>query len=814
MLINKLIELEQTKQIILVAPLSYQKTLMVKLADRTNRLVNIKYMTLENLLKGLTIDYEHDTIFYLMNKYHFNYDVAKVYLQQLQLLSLLKEDTLNLSEKNKYLFLQEIKADLQKANLIKDESTFKLKLKNKYLIIWGYFTLTKKDKKILEEVNYEFWPLTRGKEMVNEANEFQTFNEEIAGIAEKIAELISQGVSLSQIKIVGETTTNKELLNHYFKLYHLPWQSTNKSKLNHYPITKEVLTKYLDKTLDETYVKSLSESSYEIYQQVIAIINNEIKIISNNQTSRKLLENYLEMVLNNTNYKKNCDIEAIASIEIDEALFNENNYLFLINFNQGVYPFIHNDDDYFKDVTKLANGLDDSLEMNSIEKNKIIFLINSPNKVFISYHLLHNEKPVFPSPLINELSLKKLPKVMKISKYANEYNLYQLSCLLDQFLKYGKVSNELMDLLATYKMAYNDYDNSYKGIDLTLYHKLMNNKLKISYTSLNSYYNCAFNYYVNTVLNIDEFSNNFNTYYGKIVHGILAKVYDDDFDFEKTWGYWQENQDYKLSLSEQFFTEILKDKVKELVNLIIKQEELIIDHETMYEKEVKKEWNLELNEEEYAITLKGTIDKVLYHQIKDEVNQTIKNYITIIDYKTGYFNTSIEKVGNGLNLQLPMYLYLAKQISELKGEIIVSGFYYQNVDLSDLLEIADDKKLKAIMWDGYTNIDTPMDGFFGIDYDENSLIKGFKLNKDGSLCARAKVISENQLNLLLETVKQKVDSGCLAIIKGEFMINPKRDEKDRNISCKYCQYEDLCFKNYRNEVKLNDEDEDEGDDYE
>lgn len=70
------------------------------------------------------------------------------------------------------------------------------------------------------------------------------------------------------------------------------------------------------------------------------------------------------------------------------------------------------------------------------------------------------------------------------------------------------------------------------------------------------------------------------------------------------------------------------------------------------------------------VTITGIIDKVMY---KEENNHT---YLVVIDYKTGNPDINLNNTIYGINMQLPMYLYLLKEKGDLK-EIEVSGFYYQ-----------------------------------------------------------------------------------------------------------------------------------------
>ena len=56
------------------------------------------------------------------------------------------------------------------------------------------------------------------------------------------------------------------------------------------------------------------------------------------------------------------------------------------------------------------------------------------------------------------------------------------------------------------------------------------------------------------------------------------------------------------------------------------------------------------------VTFKGVIDKVLYKE-EDDIT-----YLVVIDYKTGTAGIDIKNMEYGLGMQLPIYLYLLKNI--------------------------------------------------------------------------------------------------------------------------------------------------------
>ena len=74
----------------------------------------------------------------------------------------------------------------------------------------------------------------------------------------------------------------------------------------------------------------------------------------------------------------------------------------------------------------------------------------------------------------------------------------------------------------------------------------------------------------------------------------------------------------------------------------------------MYEKEIYININ-----ERLGIRFKGIIDKIMYEKFNGET------IVCIVDYKTGNPNLNLKNVQYGLDMQLPVYIYLFKNFKEL-----------------------------------------------------------------------------------------------------------------------------------------------------
>ena len=62
--------------------------------------------------------------------------------------------------------------------------------------------------------------------------------------------------------------------------------------------------------------------------------------------------------------------------------------------------------------------------------------------------------------------------------------------------------------------------------------KFIDNKLLLSYSSLDNYYHCSFKYYIKNILKLDPYEEQFMAFVGSLFHYVLSLSFNDNFDFE------------------------------------------------------------------------------------------------------------------------------------------------------------------------------------------------------------------------------------------------------------------------------------------
>ena len=751
---------------ILVIPNNIKKRIIKEL---NNKLLNIKIMSLNELIKKYTFDYNDKTIYYLMKKENIKYEIAQNYIKNIYYIENINYDNIKLDK------LVEIKNYLEENNLLIYDNLFKDYIKNKPIYIY-YNKISKYQEKIINEIK-DITEVNIIKPEYNnytpQIHEFNTITEEIEFVAHNICDLINKKIDINKIKIVNLKDEYINEVKKIFKFYNIPIE-LNKKKLYGTKIVQDFIINYKE-NIEETleYIKENynieKEENNKIYNKIINILNNY-----------SWCDNYLEVKELVINKLKNTNIETKLNnkIEIVELEEIKDEYVFIIGFNQGSIPKIYKDEDYIDDSTKKLLNLSTSIENNIIEKENTIKLIKNIKNCIITYKLKTPFGVFYPSSIIEEFDTEVIKKHETNNITYSEINdKINLTKKLDNLIKYNIKDNELETLYSNYEIPYNTYDNKFTKIDKNNLLEYINNKLLLSYSSMDNYYHCAFKYYINNILKLNPYEETFYTIIGSLFHHVLEKTLKNNDDYKKYWNEYIST--LKLTNKEKFFINNLEETCKFTVETIKKQLEYISLDKTKYEEKIY------INKDT-KITFMGIIDKLMY---KEENEQTL---VAVIDYKTGNTNIDLNKTIYGLSMQLPIYLYLAKN-SGLKN-VKIAGFYLQNI----INKKNDENNLKL---NGYSTSNKEILKQFDSSYEFSNLIKSMRTKSDGDFYSYSKTLNETETNNLINLVDNKIEEAGNNILEAKFDINPKKIN-GINIGCEYCTFKDICFKKENDTVYL------------
>ncbi len=357
---------------------------------------------------------------------------------------------------------------------------------------------------------------------------------------------------------------------------------------------------------------------------------------------------------------------------------------------------------------------------------------------------------------------------------------------LDNLYKYNDESKYLKVYQNNLNIPYREYNNKFTSIDNVLLKEKLEEGVTLSYTSLETYNECSFRYYLSKVLNLNVFEETFKTVIGQIVHHILEIGINKEIDIEKEISLFIKELDFEFKERELFYIHILAKEIDFLLKYLKEQRKTSSLNDYLFETElnVEKEYN------GVGVNFKGFIDKVMTTKYND------KEVIAVVDYKTGDKNVKLDTLEYGLNMQLPIYLYLLKTSDRFKDSII-AGFYIERV-LNNVLNRDKVKSLETIKKDnlrlsGYTNSNETIISILDSNYKDSKMIKGLRFKKDGSFYSTSKVLSNEEMNNLIIKVNEIIDDVIKNIVEGNFKINPKV-LGGKNIACTYCKFKDICFK--------------------
>ena len=724
------------------------------------KLINIKFMSIDEFIKSYYFDYDEKTILYVIKKLDVKYEVALEYLNNLIFI----EDKKYNNEKLD--FLVNLKKKLIENKLLIFNDKFKKYLKDKDIIIYNY-NLSRFEKYLLKDINYK----VIGKENNNYnplIYEINTMEEEIEFVAQKISQLINSNVDINKIKLTNVGNDYINLITKIFNFYNLKID-----KFSNIPIISTVIGKTFYNNLENIEKAVLSIEVYSgtnIYNRIIDMCNKYVWCDDIND-----LRILLEYELKHTYIENDKYTNMIEVVDYKNYDFNDE-YVFMLGFNQGIIPKIYKDEDYISDSIKPCY-LDTTIDKNIKEKEDVIKSIKNIKNLTITYKLKNSFNTFYPSNLIDELGVEvnKVELDYKTS-YSDISNKIILASYLDNLIKFGEVNSNLNLLNSNYDIPYNTYSHSFTGLSKNKLNEYIS-KLKtfnLSYSSMDNYNRCAFRFYIDKILGLKDTIDKFSITLGNIYHDVLEKSVKEDIDVKKeVYKYIDENS-IILSNSNKFFVERTIKNLEYLIEVLKKQKK----YSSLKNIETEKFVKVPLKDN---INFVGFIDKIVYDTIGDIT------IASIIDYKTYVKKPSLKYIESGIGLQLPTYMYLSEYSFK---NIRFAGFYLQNITLDNKSDEEKEKSLKLI---GYTNKDKEVISYFDSNYMDSSVIDGIKVKNDGEFSSNSlkHMLSDEEINEVIDITKTKINETVKNILNSKFDINPKYDKV--NLGCEFCAFKDLCF---------------------
>ncbi len=764
---------------IIICEDSYKKAIL-KGALKSQTLLRVKFYSKKEFFREYFFSYDEESIYYVVKKYKVKVSIAKMYLENLILI----EDKEYQNEKLK--FLKKLKEELKEEHLLKENPLFKEFITSKEIMVIGYLFLEKWEEEIFNKLKANII-MPKENSSLKEVIEFPNREEEVNYVAREICKLILKGVSINKIKLMNVSEDYYDLLERIFSFYHIPVRIPSKVNLLGYNITHQFLDDLRNKKLVK-FFESIPSLEEKIVSKIINIWNKYLFLDDINDAYDLIYEDFKNTYVDFYNREKYIEL-----LDFNDCP-GPDNYIFLLNFNANSIPNYVKDESYMTDKMKDEVSLYPTNILNEKIKTNTILKLKSMANLVITYKLKDAKLECFPSNLVSLMSLDiKIPHEENLLSYSHLADALKYASYLDEMNKYGNIAPDLGLYKNNFpKLPYKTFTNKYQKISPKSLKEYLNKGLTLSYSSLNNYNRCHYRYYLENILNLNPFTETFDTFIGSLFHDVLEKCLNSQKDISS------EVENY-LHLHEK----ILDPKEKFYVTKLMKDMEFVL----AYLKEQKEEIGLkdELHEKYIVINKKssipvkfvGIVDKILY---KKEGNKTI---VAIVDYKTGNVESEINYALYGLAMQLPIYLYLVVK-SKLFPNPVLAGFYLEHI-LDKDLKRSDDYLLKrkdSLKLRGYSNKDIAILKQFDRHYENSNLIKGLRTNSKGDFSSYSKVLSNEEISRLLYLTEETINMDIVRILRADFSLSPIKIGYEKDLGCMYCPFSDICFKEEKDYIIL------------
>ena len=595
----------------------------------------------------------------------------------------------------------------------------------------------------------------------------------------------------------------RPIIERIFHQFELPFQWLKGEPLLAYPPVQRFLND-LKKSLEpiekriESALQNLKEESEPIVRRLTTKI---VQIINGLVTYYHQPERFIEL------FQYICEKTAIKPHRVDGAIFigqyedlpfSSLEVLHVLGASEGIFPKPIEPFDTLSDAERKELSMRSVQQLNTDRKLRWITTLSRLPQVYYSYALKGAKEVFYRANLLDDLELKKgyqsFPTYdMESQCFSARYDLMVAKELYD----YQKETQEEVPSLKRYyhwfKEQLTPHNPAFTGVSAKTLKEIMPKQLSISYSKLTTFYKCQFRYLLDHILKLDDPTDTLAIDIGSFFHEVIEKHahYDtlSDTLLETTLNDLLKRGKRSYSEREMFFLRYSFETLK-IVFEEIKRQENRSDY-TVLEREVSIEKKYLFQGK--SVRFSGVIDKLL---VRDEAGLS---HVLLFDYKTGKPTLKLHHSYYGFDSQLVFYLVLLK-IYFADKPYKVNGFYEQLIYPKPPKYQEGKTKAEQIndslAWVGYT-IDNEQEVHY-IDplASQKSMISGMRFNKDDRFNANVKTYPEALITPLTEHVEEKIVKAIEAILQGDFAINPKRNQNAKDLSCLYCQYQDICYKRY------------------
>ncbi len=339
--------------------------------------------------------------------------------------------------------------------------------------------------------------------------------------------------------------------------------------------------------------------------------------------------------------------------------------------------------------------------------------------------------------------------------------------------------------------------------DLSLIDRAIGNSMTISPTGAQSYFQCAFMYFLQRILDVKplekaEFSAKLaGTYLHYVVQKVMAKYKEDfymaqwediaaDID-ENLNNFIKENYPRQIADEVKFTAqyENMTANATRFLRYIHREQGQSMFRPVAYEEKIGLGGDvppLTIEADGKKVNIVGVADRVDIYRGKEN------DYLRIVDYKTGSQKFSLDEVYNGLSSQLLLYMNALLSADFAKGDkpIKAGAVVYQPADAAFKFD-KDNEALYTAVGMALANpeisaaFDNTKGGKYGVIAGDDKLKAG-----PGSV-----IVGDKKFEIILDYVKDEIKHMAQGVWSGKFSRTPL-DTGNERLPCTYCRFKAVC----------------------
>ncbi len=424
-------------------------------------------------------------------------------------------------------------------------------------------------------------------------------------------------------------------------------------------------------------------------------------------------------------------VDAVAIGQADMARMSGKKHIYLLGVNRGEFPRSESDTSFFTDrdkraLSKLGLGIEPDLETkNARELYSFSRAFSSARE---SVRLSYTKKTAslgasMPAEVIERISdiTDGLVKTIELASLPKESVIYSPMQALEHL---GDKNAALRDAIRTaiskteYEGILKISEGSLKNEEVNIPEEtmaiLLGGGIYLSQSRIDSFLKCPFKYFVGSIMQLEENESAVidHRVIGNFIHSVLESIFNTMIEKRASISSLEKNdrEDITERACSEYVRAVLGDgygssKVKAITKRISRAASPIVEglcdefanckftpvccemHISKHDKRAADPIIYDLDDKS-KIQIGGYIDRIDAFKLGGDV------YVRVVDYKTGNQEFSLDKVKEGENLQMLLYLKAVTETdtpefrerlgAEPGGKILPAGIVYVKTSVKDV----------------------------------------------------------------------------------------------------------------------------------